>query len=1422
MREVAIRAQSELRWGRVRQGVFYASLLLIVCGCGREPQPPKDDERVGKTSSALLSPAWTATVPMNVVRQNHVAALLQTGSVLVAGGHPGNNVPTNTAEVYSPATGTWTAVGSMGTARRLFGACTLASGKVLVAGGNAGSGDVASAELFDPTTNTWSATGSLSAAREDFSMTCLSDGRVLVAGGSGPSGLLSSAEVYDPTPGTWSSAGTMPAAVHTQGAVLLNGGRVLIAGGNDASGPVNTAAIWNPSTNAWSATGSMGTARSFYALNMLSDGRVLAAGGLVNVLLTTTKTAEIYDPSTGTWSAAASLNTARYSGVSATLGAGPIVVGGVNGGSPLATSESYDSVHNTWTQVTTAYGAVNQTATALTPTCVLVAGGNTGSSATASAQMYGILNVFALYAQRSVTLGSSDHINGGDVGVAVPAPSAFGPQLVVGSSVSVQTNHNLVAPSVSLGSGAQVGDVETNALTNSGGTLGTQAPYPSSMPSPPLSLPTGPGGQDVSVPAFTITTLNPGNYGALSVTGTVYLNAGNYTFSSVTMADQAHLAGVSGTATVSVAGTFQAGNSVSISSPGFTPAGQLVISVAGYDSGTTPAFSIGTGAAMSAVLSAPHGTLSIGDSTTATGAFAGFDVRLGSGVTITYQSGFAATQPVGQQQLSGYITPAMAAAPLVGPVPGSTLIRFSIGLPEQHADQLRTFIRNAADPASSSFRHYMDPGTFASTYGAPAAVYQQLTSFATAHGLSILNTYSTNLLLEVGGTVSALEQMLSLNLNYYLRSDGTQFFAPDRNPSIDLAPSQVQVLRISGLDNLFVSRQALVQSGSSPGSRYTGFDLRNAYLGCAQGTLTGAGQSVGIFALAGYDSSDTDLYDSSNTPSGVTPGSVQAIETQGPATILGFQVEPGVAPPNKETTMDVEAIHALAPAANVMVFEAPDVDNVIHSSTEVAANILNYIATRGIFAGGLNQVSNSWFIDWDDNVGQAIDTVAAAGITYFAISGDTGGYYPSMPGGTFTPTTVNSEWPTFTGGTVLQMNGVEGLGCGPYTTPCSYDLEEAWNGSGGGVLSGLPSVFGVSFFKLSIPTYQQGINPLNSDVSTVYRNIPDVAALASNFALIYQGMEIGGGGTSLSGPLWAGFTALVNERISDLSSGTAGPVGFANPAIYKSTGFLTDIIQNQNESASNVPAFNASVGYDLATGLGSPTCILIDQLASNTPGSAPASGLCCTGGATCQFVQGGPGVCCANPLVNGQCCQFQHTDSQCCPEFQDVDCGGQCCPSDSCANSGDLASGTCCAGGPLAVCGSVCCTGTDICLDPLSSTCGPPSVPTLVVKDSSGNILAESPSSTTLTLFDTQTYTFVGLDFPAGDVAVDLGGTNIAAFVCAGPTAECSTSFRLNSSFDGTSQSLDMFQQLTDSSGAVTGIGVTASLTVDVKTEPLP
>ncbi len=66
-------------------------------------------------------------------------------------------------------------------------------------------------------------------------------------------------------------------------------------------------------------------------------------------------------------------------------------------------------------------------------------------------------------------------------GVAADGASSVGTQLTVGNQDVLDPLHTVYAPSVSLGSQTVVGDVDANTLTNSGGFLGTLAPYPSSV-----------------------------------------------------------------------------------------------------------------------------------------------------------------------------------------------------------------------------------------------------------------------------------------------------------------------------------------------------------------------------------------------------------------------------------------------------------------------------------------------------------------------------------------------------------------------------------------------------------------------------------------------------------------------------------------------------------------------------------------------------------------------------------------------------------------------------------------------------------------------------------------------------------------------------------------------------------------------------
>ena len=80
---------------------------------------------------------WSSTGSMATARISHIATLLSSGKVLVAGGEDNHGTRFASAELYDPASGTWSSTGSMATARAQHTATMLSSGKVL-----------ASAELF--------------------------------------------------------------------------------------------------------------------------------------------------------------------------------------------------------------------------------------------------------------------------------------------------------------------------------------------------------------------------------------------------------------------------------------------------------------------------------------------------------------------------------------------------------------------------------------------------------------------------------------------------------------------------------------------------------------------------------------------------------------------------------------------------------------------------------------------------------------------------------------------------------------------------------------------------------------------------------------------------------------------------------------------------------------------------------------------------------------------------------------------------------------------------------------------------------------------------------------------------------------------------------------------------------------------------
>lgn len=492
-------------------------------------------------------------------------------------------------------------------------------------------------------------------------------------------------------------------------------------------------------------------------------------------------------------------------------------------------------------------------------------------------------------------------------------------------------------------------------------------------------------------------------------------------------------------------------------------------------------------------------------------------------------------------------------APLVGHVPADQRITLAISLPLGDEASLDNFLNDIYDPLSPNFRHYLSVGEFTERFGPAASDYEAIAAFAEAHGLNITAKAPNRMVLSVEGPAANIESAFQVKVNLYQHpTEARTFFSPDREPTLDLA---VPVLHISGLDNYGLHQPKNIRpsalsnaqgksTGSGPGGNFVGSDLRAAYYG--SGSLTGTGQSVGLFEEGGYQLSDVQTYFSKlKQPLNVT---VTGVSTDGASLNC-----PPQSCDDSEQALDIEIAISMAPGLNsVLVYVGKPNDDV---------TIFNRMASDNL----AKQLSCSW--GWKDNE-SSLDPIfkemAAQGQSLFVATGDQGS---GTQGSVVWP--ADDPYVTAVGGTDLVTTGPGG----------PWKSETGWVGS-----AGSPSKN-----NIPIPPYQKlkgVVNSMNHASSTL-RNYPDVAGESNTdqWSCYDGGCFTGNGGTSFAAPQWAGLTALANEQSL---SGGGKTLGFLNFSIYKigvGSGFTTDF---HDITSGNNGGYNAVTGYDLVTGWGTP------------------------------------------------------------------------------------------------------------------------------------------------------------------------------------------------------------------------------------------
>src|SRR5881396_4310041 len=230
----------------------------------------------GAAAAQMPSGTWAPAASMAEARSGASAALLQDGSVLIAGG-ANAAAPLASVEIFNR--GSFSATGSMLLARRSAAAVTLKDGRVLIAGGSTSTGTTSETELYNPATRSWTIGDSMLASRSGHTATLLADGRVLIAGGEGSGAPGSTLEIFNPATSSFSAAGTLATPRKNHAAVLLSGGRVMIVGGFDGSHILKSTEIFDPATKQVSSGPSLSTARMGHSATRLLNGDVLVAGG---------------------------------------------------------------------------------------------------------------------------------------------------------------------------------------------------------------------------------------------------------------------------------------------------------------------------------------------------------------------------------------------------------------------------------------------------------------------------------------------------------------------------------------------------------------------------------------------------------------------------------------------------------------------------------------------------------------------------------------------------------------------------------------------------------------------------------------------------------------------------------------------------------------------------------------------------------------------------------------------------------------------------------------------------------------------------------------------------------------------------------------------------------------------------------------
>jgi kumamolisin len=497
---------------------------------------------------------------------------------------------------------------------------------------------------------------------------------------------------------------------------------------------------------------------------------------------------------------------------------------------------------------------------------------------------------------------------------------------------------------------------------------------------------------------------------------------------------------------------------------------------------------------------------------------------------------------------------AVEKAELHGRAAATQTATFNIYLPVRDRAGLEKLLQDLQNPNSASYHKWLTPDEFDARFAADARSVEAIRQQLGAYGLKTERLTAHRL--QVTGTARAVEQALATTLENGRYRSGRETVVATRPivPLPALSEANAAVTGLSGMIRMRTNahKTALPENRYSSTGGYWFDDLKQAYSYPSYQSLNGKGATIGILMDGDYNSADMDLYFGHEKLA--TPKFSEVLVNG------GAPFDPNG--DSFETELDMQQSGGMAPKANVILYNIPDLsdDSILAGLSQIVSD--NKADVVNMSFGGAEiywTAADNGGVDLTYLLREEDDLFAqgnAQGITFVASSGDLGAlsavplscfdYGPNC--GSFLAAAqfpATSPHVTGVGGTnlVTTYTGVAGdlnskyVRESAFADPLDVDIFYGTSATGGywGSGGGDSILFGRPAFQAATNTgnrkartipdlaLHMGGCPLGGSTSCGADDSYDIEALAGGF--------VGVIGTSCSAPDFSGLTALNVQRL---------------------------------------------------------------------------------------------------------------------------------------------------------------------------------------------------------------------------------------------------------------------------------------------------